>query len=59
MKPIAGPIWKSGGPGGSKAAMGAARSGQVFGWVLFEVGAYPVLARRDYNWLWFIILGGA
>lgn len=39
--------------------MGAARSGQVFGWVLFEVGAYPVLARRDYNWLWFIILGGA
>src|SRR5712675_1511362 len=40
-----------------KAAMWAARSGQVFGWALFVVGAYLVLARRDYSWLWFIILG--
>jgi Zn-dependent protease len=40
-----------------KAAMGAARSGQVFGWALIVIGAYLVLARRDYNWLWFIILG--
>src|SRR5580658_4041674 len=40
-----------------KAAMGAARSGQVFGWALLVVGAYLVLARRDYSWIWFIILG--
>jgi Zn-dependent protease/predicted transcriptional regulator len=40
-----------------KAAMGAARSGQVFGWALFVVGAYLVLARRDYSWLWFVVLG--
>jgi Zn-dependent protease/CBS domain-containing protein len=40
-----------------KAAMGAARAGQVFGWALIVIGAYLVLARRDYNWLWFIILG--
>src|SRR5437660_3867819 len=37
--------------------MWAARSGQVFGWALFVIGAYLVLARRDYSWLWFIILG--
>jgi len=40
-----------------KAAMGAARSGQVFGWALIVVGGYLVLARRDYSWLWFVILG--
>ena len=40
-----------------KAAMGAARAGQVFGWALFLVGGYLVLARRDYYWLWFVILG--
>lgn len=40
-----------------KAAMGAARAGQVFGWALLVVGAYLVLALRDYSWLWFIILG--
>ena len=40
-----------------KAAMWAARSGQVFGWALFVIGGYLVLARRDYNWIWFIILG--
>jgi len=40
-----------------KAAMGAARSGQVFGWALIVVGGYLVLDRRDYSWLWFIILG--
>jgi Zn-dependent protease/CBS domain-containing protein len=40
-----------------KAAMWAARSGQVFGWALFVVGGYLVLARRDYNWIWFILLG--
>jgi CBS domain-containing protein len=39
-----------------RAAMGP-RSGQVFGWALFVVGGYLVLARRDYSWLWFIILG--
>ena len=39
-----------------KAAMWAARSGQVFGWALIVIGAYLVLARRDYSWLWFIIL---
>ena len=40
-----------------KAAMWAARSGQVFGWALVVIGGYLVLARRDYSWLWFIILG--
>ena len=40
-----------------KAAMWAARSGQVFGWALFVIGGYLVLARRDYSWIWFIILG--
>ena len=37
--------------------MGAARAGQVFGWALIVIGAYLVLARRDYSWLWFVILG--
>ena len=40
-----------------KAAMWSARSGQVFGWALIVVGAYLVLARRDYSWLWFVLLG--
>jgi Zn-dependent protease/predicted transcriptional regulator len=40
-----------------RAAMGAARAGQVFGWALFLLGGYLVLARRDYSWLWFVILG--
>jgi Zn-dependent protease/predicted transcriptional regulator len=40
-----------------KAAMWSARSGQVFGWVCIVIGAYLVLALRDYSWLWFIILG--
>src|ERR1700740_1633015 len=42
---------------GSRRRWGGARAGQVFGWALFVVGAYLVLARRDYSWLWFIILG--
>ena len=40
-----------------KAAMWSARSGQVFGWALFVIGGYLVLARRDYSWLWFLLLG--
>ena len=40
-----------------KAAMWAARSGQAFGWALIVVGGYLVLDRRDYSWLWFVILG--
>src|SRR6266849_5215358 len=36
-----------------KAAMGAARAGQVFGWALTVVGFYLVLARRDYSRRWF------
>src|SRR6202041_2994846 len=40
-----------------KAAMGAARAGQGFGRALFVVGGFLVLVRRDYSWLWFIILG--
>jgi Zn-dependent protease/CBS domain-containing protein len=40
-----------------RAAVWAARSGQVFGWALVVVGAFLVLARRDYSWLWFILLG--
>ena len=40
-----------------KAAIWSARSGQVFGWVLAVAGGYLVLVRRDYNWLWFVLLG--
>jgi Zn-dependent protease len=40
-----------------KAAVWAARSGQVFGWSLVVVAAYLVLVRREYNWLWFALLG--
>lgn len=40
-----------------KAAAWSARSGQVFGWILIVAGAYLVLARRQYNWLWFVLLG--
>jgi Zn-dependent protease/predicted transcriptional regulator len=40
-----------------KAAMWSARSGQVFGWACIVIGAYLVLAVRDYSWLWFILLG--
>src|SRR5260370_24164833 len=38
-----------------KAAMGAARSGQVFGWALIVGGGYLGLAPRGYSWLWFLI----
>jgi len=31
--------------------------GQVFGWALVVVAAYLVLVRREYNWLWFALLG--
>ena len=40
-----------------KAAAWSARSGQVFGWILVVAAAYLVLARREYNWLWFALLG--
>ncbi len=40
-----------------KAAVWSARSGQVFGWALVAAGAFLVLARREYNWLWFVLLG--
>jgi Zn-dependent protease/CBS domain-containing protein len=40
-----------------KAAAWSARSGQVFGWALVVVATYLVLARREYNWLWFALLG--
>jgi Zn-dependent protease len=40
-----------------KAAVWSARSGQVFGWALVVAGAYLVLARREYNWLWFAFVG--
>lgn len=40
-----------------KAAVWSARSGQVFGWTLVVVAAYLVLVRREYNWLWFALLG--
>jgi Zn-dependent protease/predicted transcriptional regulator len=40
-----------------KAAVWAARSGQVFGWALVVVAAYLVLVRREYSWLWFALLG--
>jgi Zn-dependent protease len=39
-----------------KAAVWSARSGQVFGWALVAVGAFLVLARREYSWLWFALL---
>ena len=40
-----------------KAAVWSARSGQVFGWILVVLAAYLVLARRDYNWIWFALIG--
>jgi len=40
-----------------KAAEWSARSGQVFGWILVVGSAYLVLARREYNWLWFALVG--
>jgi Zn-dependent protease/predicted transcriptional regulator len=40
-----------------KAAVWSARSGQVFGWALVVVAAYLVLVRRQYNWLWFALVG--
>lgn len=40
-----------------KAAVWSARAGQVFGWALIVVTAYLVLVRREYNWLWFALLG--
>ena len=40
-----------------KSEIWSARSGQVFGWALVVVAAYLVLVRREYNWLWFALLG--
>jgi Zn-dependent protease/CBS domain-containing protein len=40
-----------------KATEWSARSGQVFGWALVVIGVYLVLVRRNYSWLWFILLG--
>jgi Zn-dependent protease/predicted transcriptional regulator len=40
-----------------RAAVWSARSGQVFGWALVVVAAYLVLVRREYNWLWFALVG--
>ena len=40
-----------------KAAVWSARAGQVFGWALVVVSAYLVLVRRQYNWLWFALVG--
>jgi Zn-dependent protease/predicted transcriptional regulator len=40
-----------------KASVWSARSGQVFGWALVVAGAYLVLARREYNYLWFAVVG--
>jgi CBS domain-containing protein len=40
-----------------KAAVWSARAGQVFGWALIVLAAYLVLVRREYNWLWFALLG--
>jgi len=40
-----------------KASAWSARSGQFFGWALVVAAAYLVLARREYNWLWFALLG--
>ncbi len=40
-----------------KASAWSARSGRFFGWALVVAAAYLVLARREYNWLWFALLG--
>ncbi|MDR3034532.1 MAG: site-2 protease family protein [Kitasatospora sp.] len=40
-----------------KAAIWSARAGQVFGWILVVVAVYLVLVRRDYNWIWFALVG--
>jgi Zn-dependent protease len=49
-------LWRASGDR-LKAAAWSARSGQVFGWLLIVAGAYLVLARRQYTWLWFVLLG--
>jgi Zn-dependent protease/CBS domain-containing protein len=40
-----------------KAAAWSAQAGQVFGWILVVVAAYLVLVRREYNWIWFALIG--
>jgi Zn-dependent protease/CBS domain-containing protein len=40
-----------------KASEWSARSGQFFGWALVVVSGYLILVRREYNWLWFTLLG--
>jgi len=40
-----------------KSEAWSARAGQVFGWALVVVAAYLVLVRREYNWIWFALLG--
>jgi len=40
-----------------KAAVWSARAGQVFGWILVVAAAYLVLVRREYNWIWFALIG--
>jgi Zn-dependent protease/predicted transcriptional regulator len=40
-----------------KSEAWSARAGQVFGWALVVLAAYLVLARREYNWIWFALLG--
>jgi Zn-dependent protease/CBS domain-containing protein len=40
-----------------KSAVWSARAGQAFGWILVAVAAYLVLVQRDYNWLWFALVG--
>jgi Zn-dependent protease/CBS domain-containing protein len=40
-----------------KAAAWSARAGQVFGWILVVAAAYLVLVRREYNWIWFALIG--
>jgi Zn-dependent protease/predicted transcriptional regulator len=40
-----------------KSEAWSARAGQVFGWALVVVAAYLVLVRRQYNWIWFALLG--
>jgi Zn-dependent protease/CBS domain-containing protein len=40
-----------------KAAVWSAQAGQVFGWILVVAAAYLVLVRREYNWIWFALIG--
>src|SRR5271170_5803535 len=56
---MAGGCWRRscGGSPGTASRLRPGRPGRFFGWALVVAAAYLVLARREYNWLWFALLG--